>query len=223
MEKIHEDMASTVMPTYLGRPPPNIGSKGAGSLSADEWRTFCTVNLPISLIRLWGTGEIEPSDRRPSILRNFLHLVAAVRHCTATRMSQSRIIAFDRAILSYLKGLRTLFPMQNLVPNHHIALHIPEVLERFGPPHSYWAFPFERYIRLLRNANTNSRPGKGILDLCAKALTPPQMRWSRHSLALFAWRIILGVSYTPNLSHPLYACSHPCWMPLSVAIHGAQH
>ena len=149
-------MACTLYPTFLNRAPPDVGSASAGTLTAEQWRTFCMINLVITLVWIWGF--LPQCDRRAQFLKNFVDLVAAVRLGTAKRLTPSKINSYEVRMLDYLCGLRTLFPEVSLVPNHHLALHLGEVLRAFGPTHSYWAFPFERCIRLLRNVNTNFHP-----------------------------------------------------------------
>ncbi|KAI0348810.1 hypothetical protein OH77DRAFT_1379121, partial [Trametes cingulata] len=150
---VRADMNKTILPSFLGRAPTDVGSAGAGTLSADQWRTFCTINLTISLVRLWSISST--TDRHRALLDNFVDLVVAVKHAIARRTSPDRITRYEISITRYVRGLRALFPDLDLVPNHHFALHLPDFLRRFGPPYSYWAFPFERYIRLLRNVNIN--------------------------------------------------------------------
>lgn len=157
LQSIRTDMAKTIYPSYLGRAPPEVGSASAGSLSADQWRTFCLVNLPITLIRIWSSTE---SERSRLLLINFLDLVVAVKRGTSKRLDPGGIASYEFYIFKYIRGLRELFPELDLTPNHHLALHLGEVLRDFGPPHAYWSFPFERYIGLLRNASKNSRPSE---------------------------------------------------------------
>ncbi|KAI0706638.1 hypothetical protein C8Q76DRAFT_630087, partial [Earliella scabrosa] len=152
---VRRDMTLTLVPTSVGRVPVNVGSASAGTLSADHWRTFCTIHLSITLIRLWG--DLPSSDRRRNLLDNFLHMVIAVRYGTTRRITRAKIQTYSHHIFQYVRGLRELFPEQDLVPNQHLALHLGEVLERFGPTQAYWAFPFERFIRILRKANSNNR------------------------------------------------------------------
>lgn len=64
-----------------------------------------------------------------------------------------------RNMRAYLASVRRLFPETNLVPNHHNALYIGEMLLRFGPAHGWWMFPFERLIGLLQKVNTNNKIG----------------------------------------------------------------
>ncbi|KAI0716956.1 hypothetical protein C8Q76DRAFT_616501, partial [Earliella scabrosa] len=155
LQRVREDIARTSMPTAVGRAPVDLGNAGAGTLTADQWRTVCTIHLPITLIRLWA--NLPPDDRRRKLLDNFIHMVIAVRYGTARRVSRARINMYTYHIFRYVQGLRELFPEQDLVPNQHLALHLGEILARFGPTQAYWAFPFERYIRLLRQANINHR------------------------------------------------------------------
>ncbi len=158
LHQIRLDMAKTIYPSYLGRAPAEVGSASAGSLSADQWRTFCLVNLPISLIRLWSSART--SDRRRLLLLNFLDLVIAVKKGTAKTLDSEKIASFESHIFKYIRGLREIFPDLDLTPNHHLALHLGEILRGFGPTHAYWSFPFERFISFLRNASSNSRPSE---------------------------------------------------------------
>lgn len=156
LQEIRADMAKTIYPSYLGRAPAEVGSASAGSLSADQWRTFCLVNLPISLVRLWNSAGT--SERERLLLVNFVDLVVAVKKGTARTLNPDKIASYEASIFKYIRGLRILFPDLDLIPNHHLALHLGEVLRNFGPTHAYWSFPFERYIWLLRNASSNFRP-----------------------------------------------------------------
>ena len=157
LQEVRSDIAVTVLPSTLGRAPVNVGSAGAGTLSADEWRTLCTVHLVVTLTRLWGT--YPQGEERRDYLDNYLDLVTAVRYGTARRTSRRHIDVYNFYILKYVRGIRNLF-QQDLVPNQHLALHLGECLDRFGPAHNYWAFPFERMIRILRLANINYRSSK---------------------------------------------------------------
>lgn len=41
--------------------------------------------------------------------------------------------------------------------NYHMALHIPELIQNWGPPTSWWCFPYERHIGLLGEVNTSGK------------------------------------------------------------------
>jgi hypothetical protein len=73
LEEVWADMAETTIPSWMQRAPKNIGSPSSGKVKADQWRTLCTVNFVITLVRLWSHRD----DRKP-MLDNFLALVTGV-------------------------------------------------------------------------------------------------------------------------------------------------
>ncbi len=154
---IRADIVSTYLPSWLERPPSNFGSLSHGKLKADQWRTVCTVNMVITLVRLWSASDASDHDR--DLLENFLHLVSAVDLASRRTMSPSRAAAYDEHMYLYLSGLRKLFDHQ-FVPNHHLALHLYSCLRLFGPVQGWWAFPFERYNGLITQTNTNYKSGE---------------------------------------------------------------
>ncbi|KAI0650198.1 hypothetical protein C8Q79DRAFT_923554 [Trametes meyenii] len=137
IRRLREDIATTIFPSWMERPPRNFGSPSHGKLKADQWRTACTVSMVITLTRLWGSSGVE-------------HLA------TRRSMSHSRAARFDYHINRYLSSLRTNFD-HNLVPNHHLSLHLQQCLELFGPVHAWWSFPFERFIGMLQRLNINHK------------------------------------------------------------------
>ena len=154
LKQVRRDIADAVVPTWVERPPADFGEASHGSLKADQWRTVCTIYLVLTLVRLWGHGKA--TDQQRTVLQNFVHLVVAVDAATRRSMSTARAELFDKHMELYVKGLRELYDHE-LVPNHHLALHLKECLLLFGPVHGWWAFPFERFNGLLANLNTNSR------------------------------------------------------------------
>lgn len=158
LQKIHLDMASTTLPSWMEPPPPNFGYPSHGKLKADQWRTVCSVSLIITLVRAWGTPSA--SDRDRALLQNFTDMVIAVTWGTRRSLTPDRITIYATHMKRYLSSLKHLFGEQLIVPNHHLSLHLIECLRSFGPVHSWWTFPFERYNGMLRQLNTNSKSGK---------------------------------------------------------------
>ncbi|KAF7771841.1 hypothetical protein Agabi119p4_6152 [Agaricus bisporus var. burnettii] len=148
------DMARTIVPSWVPRGPKNPGSTKQGKLHADQWRSFCTINLVITLVRLWGS---EPKDSRERLmLTNFLHLVSAVKYASLRVVTEESIIAYEFNIRAYLRTLLELYPGTELVPNQHMALHFGDQLRRFGPTHGWRCFAFERFNYLLQQVQTNT-------------------------------------------------------------------
>ena len=154
---MRQDIADVIVPTWVEKPPSNFGDASHGSLKADQWRTVCTIYLVLTLVRLWGHNNATVQQRR--VLQNFVHLVVAVDAATRRSMTPFRAELFDKNMELYIQGLRELYDHQ-LVPNHHLSLHLKVCLLLFGPVHGWWAFPFERFNGLLQRLNTNHKPSE---------------------------------------------------------------
>ncbi|CDO76809.1 hypothetical protein BN946_scf185033.g6 [Trametes cinnabarina] len=150
---IRQDIAKSFFPSWMERPPHNFGSATHGKLKADQWRTVCTVTLFITLTRLWGDASAD--SKEGVLLRNFVHLVTATDLATRRSMDPERAQAYDYHMREYLQGLLDIFAHQ-LVPNHHLALHLTACLLLFGPVHGWWGYPFERYNGILGGLNVNN-------------------------------------------------------------------
>ena len=49
--------------------------------------------------------------------------------------------------------------------NYHMALHMPDVILDYGPPHAFWCFAYERMNGILASIPTNNRGiEKEVLD-----------------------------------------------------------
>jgi len=149
-------------PSWLTSVPINLGEAKHGKLKADQWRTVGTTYLPISLIRLWYRSE-DTSDQRSQqckkLLEVTLSLISAVTIASSRTISQEKAELYLYHIQNYLKGLRELFPRYRFLPNQHMALHLAEYLQLYGPVHSWWTFPFERLIGMLQRIPNNFQNG----------------------------------------------------------------
>ncbi|KDR74679.1 hypothetical protein GALMADRAFT_42003, partial [Galerina marginata CBS 339.88] len=141
LSKIREEIAVTLRPVWQAALPDTFGSPEHGKLKADQWRTVMEFDIPVSLIRALAlrkpTGHIGEDAR--------FHQFHAEKYTFYMRR--------------YLAGIRTLYPDYILKPNHHYALHIPDILTLFGPLHGTWAFFLERLIGRLQKMNTNCKIG----------------------------------------------------------------
>lgn len=170
LEEIWADMRDTLIPSWMTRAPRNFGTAGHGKLTADQWRTVCTVNAVITLGRLFGSRE--SSTFHKAVLDNFFALVVAVRMATMRSTSEDRVSIVERSFVHYMKTLVPLYSQtpNDIHPNQHLSLHLPECLRAFGPVHGWWAFPFERFNGALQRTNTNKKSGNHVkllfLDSC---------------------------------------------------------
>ncbi|KAI0644329.1 hypothetical protein C8Q79DRAFT_1002204 [Trametes meyenii] len=174
VEKIRQDILNTVLPSWMERPPRNFGSPSHGKLKADQWRTACTVNLVITLCRIWGASGASDGERL--LLDNFIHLVCAVDLATRHSTDPARIASFDKHMFQYLASLHSLFA-HNFVPNHHLSLHLHEFLLLFGLVHAWWAFVFERYNGVLQHLNINNNTRDMPLTFMTYFYVGANARW----------------------------------------------
>ncbi|KAJ3884152.1 hypothetical protein GG344DRAFT_60773 [Lentinula edodes] len=157
LAEVRTDMERLRLPSWAPTAPSNPGDTTHGKFTADQWRAFCTVNLPITLIRLWGS--LPEENRKFKMLENFMFLVMAVRLANMRTITEGQIQDFEQNIRAYLEQLRILYPHTNITVYQHMMLHFGSLLRRFGPVHSWRCFPFERYNYILQNTPNNSHLG----------------------------------------------------------------
>ncbi len=156
MAYIWRDMSRCQLPSWITPAPRNWGTTEHGKLSADNWRIICTIHMPATLIWIWR----DETPRKKRLLENFMHLVTSARLANARTCTTAQIENYSIHMTKYLQGLRELFPNIPLHPNHHAALHIGDVMTRFGPTHSHGAHFFERHIGFFHRINTNRQLGQ---------------------------------------------------------------
>lgn len=155
LREIQSDITSVITPSWFTKVQPTFGEICNGKLKADEWRSLFTVYLPLTFLRLWG----GMSDRRLQ-LKSVLLLSIIVTITCSTRVSNDTIELLEAVIPRYLHFLRVLgHGTSNLVPNHHLSLHLPFFMRLHGPSRSHWAFPVERLIGKLQRSLHNPRIG----------------------------------------------------------------
>ncbi|POV95567.1 hypothetical protein PSHT_15608 [Puccinia striiformis] len=140
------------IPTWIKRAIPVLGKASFGRLKADEWRNLFTIQLALVLPALWK----DPNAQNKSLLHNFAHLVSLVNIALARSTSISRIDAYRHHIKSYIQSSLLIFEDVELAPNHHMAIHLADCLERFGPTRAWWSFPMERLMSdILKSPDNN--------------------------------------------------------------------
>lgn len=160
LREIRNDMERLKLPSWVSPAPKHPGVSKRGKFTADQWRTFCTINLVFTLTRLWGP---EPKgSRKRRMLDNFMHLVTAIKLANMRKMTTARILRYEFHIHQYLTTLLDLYPGTTISPYQHLSLHYGALLRRFGPTHAWRCFPFERYNYLLQKIPTNSKFGMPI-------------------------------------------------------------
>ncbi|RXW11541.1 hypothetical protein EST38_g14314 [Candolleomyces aberdarensis] len=174
LKEIRKDIEQLNLPSWHSTSHRYPGEKRWGKLTAAQWRTFCIVNLPVTLVRLWGSapsGSVEQSR-----LQNFMHLVTAVKFASMYNLNEERISKYEYHMHTYLTSLRRLYPGVTITPYQHLSLHFGEQLRNFGPVHAWRCFAYERYNHILQGIPTNQRFGEYAFAFCmVSALTATRM------------------------------------------------
>ena len=157
LKEIWKDVDLISLPSWIGRVPNRIGDTKVGKLSADQYRTACTVNLVVTLTRLWGNDE---RPRYKEMLKNFMDLVTAINLAHRHVITPRSIHLYEQTMQRYLSKLLELYPSVTLTPSQHLSLHLGKMMRSFGPVHAWRCFPFERYNGILQNIPTNCKFGR---------------------------------------------------------------
>jgi hypothetical protein len=164
LNTIRRDIQATQRPEWQAHLPENFGSPEHGKLKADQWRTALEFDLPVSFIRIKHTqkssGDITADERLQKLVDLTMDLAIAIAWGLSRRASAYHAERYMFYMKRYLIAVKELFPDYDLKPNHHYALHIPDILLGFGPLHGTWAFSTERLIGRLQKMNTNSKIGE---------------------------------------------------------------
>jgi hypothetical protein len=163
LEKIHDCMRGVILPTYISRPPTNLGEKTHGKLKADNWFVLFTVFLPMCLPELWSTS----SDRDHLLLENFFNLVVCTNILGSFSTTSAMADTYLAHYIRYRQPLKTLFPHDGLRPNHHYAMHNGDFLKFWGPLMAVSEFPYERHNGMFQKVKTNGHMRMfATLQLC---------------------------------------------------------
>ena len=72
-------------------------------------------------------------------------------------MTPEDITIADGLLLRFCKRTVELYGSEAITPNMHMHCHLASCIREFGPVHSFWLFPFERYNGILEGQPTNNR------------------------------------------------------------------
>ncbi|KAI1793588.1 hypothetical protein LXA43DRAFT_1092756 [Ganoderma leucocontextum] len=176
LQEYVKDQTRMEFPSWVNPPPISFGTTQYGNLSANQWRTVGTINLPIKLIRTWSLE----GGRRAAMVRNFLELVEAIEMIGLLEIDEDSIQHAEYLMKSYLDTAKDLYRWAKIQPNHHMALHLGIFLRLFGPAHSWRAFVFKRFNYFLQSFNTNMNFGEMettfMMQTCRVANFRPLLR-----------------------------------------------
>ncbi len=152
LTKIHECLAEVSLPTWVGRPPTNLGEKGHGKLKAYEYLILFSVILPLIIPELWYGHNDATEDQ---LLESYYQLTAATHIIISYTISNSEAEQFTSHYVRYRKSIQHLYAAVPSMPNHHMAMHNELLLKHWGPLTSLAEFSGEQINGIFQKVKTN--------------------------------------------------------------------
>ncbi|KAF8827857.1 hypothetical protein HHX47_DHR4000563 [Lentinula edodes] len=162
LQMVQKSIRETVVPSWITRPPSDMGLQQAGTLKADHWRVLFNIHLPFSLIRMWGKGSpsaVDNAAEMTPVLETSMHLTCASILMTRNSLSPKTRDQFRSSLRDHILGLKQIFP-GFMLPTHHLAFHIYDFMDGFSTVRNWWGFPFERLIGKVQRMPTNHKIGQ---------------------------------------------------------------
>ncbi|KAF7372839.1 hypothetical protein MSAN_00489900 [Mycena sanguinolenta] len=154
MAFIHTCLAAVMIPSWMDRPPVNLGEKAHGKLKADNWFVLFTVLFPMFIPELWHHPSSSQKDRK--LLANFHDLVGSTNIICSLEVTPSDPPQYTEYYLRYLQSSKSLFPGLTTRPNHHYAIHNGEQMRWWGPLMKLSEFMYESHNGSLQKIKTNN-------------------------------------------------------------------
>ncbi|KAJ6469929.1 hypothetical protein C8R45DRAFT_1078572 [Mycena sanguinolenta] len=152
LENIRCCIREVSLPTHVTHLPANLGEPKHGKLKAVQYLTLFSVILPLVL------PEMELDDdpeRHEAMLQSFCWLIGSTNIVVSFKTSNSAADLFMDYYSDYFASIQALFPDVDVLPTHHNAMHIPDILKNWGPLASQNEFMGERVNGILQKIKTN--------------------------------------------------------------------
>ena len=141
---IQEKVDNIKVPAKLRRIPHNISSNFS-SLTADQWKNWIFVYSLYTLHRILPMEHYTCSSL----------FVDACHYLLQPSISLLDLNQADTKFIEFATSFQMLYGKCHTTPNMHLHLHIKECVLNYGPVHSFWCFPFERFNGVLGSFQKN--------------------------------------------------------------------
>lgn len=171
LSDIHHAIQHTIHPSWQDKPPANWGTTKHGKLTAEQWRVSLEFDVTVSLVKEWSHLRDKCVDglareEYDSIIESTMSLAMAIMWGTSRNTSETHAQNYMWHMRTYIESLVRMG--QKLVPNHHLALHLADHLQMFGPVHGWWTYPYERLIGTLGRISTHCKLGRDTILVVLK-------------------------------------------------------
>src|SRR5271155_2872335 len=153
LQAIRNCISNITLPTWVQRPPANLGEPSHGKLKAHEYLSLFTCIFPLIIPEFWHSPPATETSHPH--LNSFYHLVAATNLISSFKTSNAKADAYTYHYSQYRSSISILFPGSHSKPNDHYAMHNGALMKYWGPLPSLSEFPGEQMNGMLQNINTN--------------------------------------------------------------------
>ena len=155
LQAIQNCISNITLPTWVQRPPTNLGEPSHGKLKAHEYLTLFSCIFPLIIPEFWHSETM--TNLQHQHLQSFHHLVAATNIISSFKTSNASADEYTGHYIQYRKSIQVLFPHVHSKPNHHYAMHNGALLKYWGPLPPLSEFAGERMNGMLQKIKTNRR------------------------------------------------------------------
>ncbi|KAF8221792.1 hypothetical protein L208DRAFT_1326001, partial [Tricholoma matsutake] len=145
LQAIRNCIHDITLPTWIQRPPTNLGEPSHGKLKAWEYLTLFTCIFPLIIPEFWYMTTATNFHHQHFYC--FYHVVAATNIVAAYQTSNADADAYTQHYIQYQTAIQQLFPHCPSKSNHHYAMHNGALLKYWGPLASFSEFPGERIAK----------------------------------------------------------------------------
>jgi len=152
LEMIRACIRDVQLPTWVQRPPANLGESSHGKLKAHELLVLFSVIFPLIIPRLWWRGD----KQQERLFQSFCDLVCSTNIIAAYSVTNTEADAYTERYIKYRASIQQLYGFRSK-PNHHYAMHNGDLLKFWGPLSLLSEFPGERMNGDMGKIKTNRR------------------------------------------------------------------
>jgi hypothetical protein len=140
------------LPTWVQRPPTNLGEAKHGKLKAHELLVLFSVIFPLIIPKLWWGGN----EQQERLFQSFCDLVCSTNIIAAYSVTNAEADVYTEHYIKYRASIQQLYGFGSK-PNHHYAMHNGDLLKFWGPLSLLSEFPGERMNGDMGKIKTNRR------------------------------------------------------------------
>ena len=148
IEILASRLSALRVPYDVGRLPKTMLEKlSARGLKAQQWKNFI---VTYARVCLWNIVPYTFYDTTKC-------LAEAVELMLKDPIMRHEVETISCLLQKHHKLYARVLGKYAVSVNYHMALHIPALIQNWGPPTSWWCFPYERHIGLLGDTNASGK------------------------------------------------------------------